>query len=173
MLPAWVSLALKGAITLWLIVVSVWDRAERRVPNGLVLPAMLGALLWQVYASIAGKYETGSPPIMFVLVAWVVLFVLWQAHVFGGGDAKLLMALFAMFPTTQFLLVFAVVVLAVTLPLVVLRVARTGLRHTWRNLQERIASGQVLPTAEDLRTQGRPHCWSLALPGVIYLWLVL
>jgi Flp pilus assembly protein protease CpaA len=173
MLPAWTWLALKGAITLWLIVVSVWDRVERRVPNVLVLPVMCGALLWQAYVSIAGTYGTGSPPIAFVLVAWVVLFLLWRAHIFGGGDAKLLMALFALFPTTQFLLLFAVVVLAVTLPLVALKAARTGLGRSWRNARERLASGQALPTAEDLRTQGRPHCWSLALPGVIYLWLVL
>ena len=166
----WLDLTIKVVITVWLIVISVWDRLHRRVPNVLVLPAMFGALLLQVYASVA-RQEWDR--ILFILVAWTVVFMLWRLHVFGGGDAKLLMALFAFFPTLQFLVLFSVVVLVVSVPLLIHKYARRGLKTSLRSAGQRIAQGQILPTEEELQAQGSPHCWSLALPGVIYLWLVL
>ena len=40
----WLDLTVRVLVTVWLIVISVWDRLQRRVPNALVLPAMFGAL---------------------------------------------------------------------------------------------------------------------------------
>ena len=166
----WLDLAIKVAITVWLIVISVWDRMHRRVPNVLVLPAMLGALVYQVYQSVtSGEWNR----LLFIVVVWAAVFMLWRLHVFGGGDAKLLMALFAFFPTVQFLVLFSVVVLIVSVPLLIVKYARRGFRTSLRGAGQRIASGQVLPTEQELQTQGSPHCWSLALPGVIYLWLAM
>jgi Flp pilus assembly protein protease CpaA len=165
----WLPIALKVAITLWLIMVSVWDRLTRRVPNWLVLPVMLAALVWQAYLQITGR----AYDLLFAVTAWVVLFMLWRAHVFGGGDAKFLMALFAMFPKMQFLILFCIVVLATRVPMLVVKYARMGLPSLWRSLRRQPGDPQLLPTAERLVAEGQQHCWALALPGVIYLWWVL
>ncbi len=161
-------LAAKIVATIWLIVISVWDRLHRRVPNILVLPVMCGAFLWQVYEAIARKT---ADRILFVIVVWAVLGMLWRVHIFGGGDSKLLMALFALFPTTQFLILFCLVVLIASIPVLVAKYAKRGLRASLRSAGQRLAHGPMLPSAEELETQGSPHCWSLVLPGVIYLWL--
>jgi Flp pilus assembly protein protease CpaA len=170
MSAGWYGLATKIFITVWLIVISVWDRMHRRVPNLLVLPAMLAGLVWQTYQSIEdGQWNR----MLFIVVAWTIVFMLWRLHVFGGGDAKLLMALFGFFPTLQFLVLFSVVVLIASVPLLIHKYARRGLKTSLRSAGQRISQGRVLPTEEELQTEGSPHCWSLALPGVIYLWLVL
>ena len=159
------SLGVKLGITLWLLIVSAWDHQSRRVPNWLVLPVMFVALGWRIYETLfAGVNALG-----FVVVAWIALFLLWQGHILGGGDAKFLMAILAIFPTTQFLIFFSLVVLVVSLPLLIIHCVKT------RSLPFRHGTdGRVgLPTAEDLHQRGRPYCWTLALPGVIYLWWVL
>ncbi|MCD6519103.1 MAG: prepilin peptidase [Anaerolineae bacterium] len=166
-MPAgWPGLVLKIGITVWLVTVSAWDRLQRRIPNALVLPVMFGALGWQIWRALF-QNEKG---VFFALAAWGILFSLWQLHFFGGGDTKLLMALFALFPTARFLLLFCIIVLVVSLPLLAFKYFRRGWREKLRQVHQRARQGQILPTAEDLQREGRPHCWSLALPGVIYLW---
>ena len=162
---AWLNLAFRVVVTVWLATISVWDRRQRRVPNWLVLPVMGTAFLWQAYESIVHQQNA----ILFVGIAWIVVFALWRGHVFGGGDAKLLMALFALFPTTEFLVLFSVVVCLVSIPLLILKHVRVGGRPL-RNARQRLDSRRLLPTAEQLRTEGRPHCWTFALPGAIYVW---
>jgi len=162
----WPVVLLKSALTAWLVVLSVIDRRQRRVPNVLVLPVMVGALIWQVYFSLTNR----SSAVLLAVAAWLVLFGLWRAHIFGGGDAKLLMALTAMFPTTQFLLLLSFVKLIVSVPLLIHKVVRRGGLSALRGVRERLARREVLPREEELETQGRPHCWSYALSGVIYLW---
>jgi Flp pilus assembly protein protease CpaA len=166
----WPTLIIRIALTLWLIAISVWDRMQQRVPNVLVLPVMFGALGWQVYLAVtSGVWGR----VWFALLAWVVLFMLWKVNVFGGGDSKLVMALFALFPEMSFLVLFCAVVIIVSIPLLINKYTKRGLRETLKGAGRRMAKGPLLPTAEELHTQGSPHCWSLALPGVIYLWLPL
>lgn len=164
-MPPSSSLGVKLIITLWLLAISIWDHQSRRVPNWLVLPVMFGALGWRIYEALF----TGANALGFVLVAWVALFLLWRGYIFGGGDAKFLMAILAIFPTSQFLIFFSLVVLVVSLPLLILQCIKT------RSLpfQRGTGGGVGLPTAEDLHQRGRPYCWTLALPGIIYLWWVL
>lgn len=165
----WSALALKLAVTLWLVIVSVWDLAQRRIPNVLVLPVMGAALLVQIYEAVIAR----SQGLNVALVAWALIYVLWRAHLFGGGDAKLLMALFALFPTLEFLRVFPVVILAVGIPLLVYRYARQGLSKIKEEWEPQIQERRVLPSQEDLRRRGRPYGWTLALTGVVYAWLFL
>jgi len=163
----WLELAFRVIITLWLVAVAVWDSIARRIPNWLVLPVALLALGWQVYGAIRGNPDG----LIFALGAWVVLYTMWRAHVFGGGDAKFLMALFAMFPTAQFLLLFSLVVLAVSIPIIVIKYVGPRLRGSLGRAQRRTLEPGLLPTAENLRTRGQPFSWTFALPGVLYLWL--
>lgn len=165
MTNSWLILATKIALTLWLFALSVKDHLHRRIPNGLVLPVMFGALAWQVYIAITTKANA----LGFIALAWVAIFMLWRAHIFGGGDAKFLMALFALFPSVEFLCFFSLVVLLVSLPLLLAQAVKTR-ESPFRRLAEGLHG---LPTADDLRRHGRPYCWTLALPGAIYLWWVL
>jgi hypothetical protein len=153
--------------TLWLISVAAWDSATRRIPNWLVLPVALLGVGWQVYALTQGRSEG----LAFTVISWLVLYTMWRAHVFGGGDAKFLMALFAMFPTTQFLLLFSLVVLAVSIPLVVWQAVGPRLRGLRGETRRDSQTPGVLSSAERLRVRGRPYSWTFALPGVLYLWL--
>jgi hypothetical protein len=166
------ALVFRVVISIWLVGVAAWDHWRRRVPNWLVLPVMLGALAYQVYLFIVDRPASG---LGFALVAWVVLFVMWRAHFFGGGDTKFLMAIFALFPTTQFLLFFSLGVLAISLPLWIYQAWRSqvGQRRGGSILspiEKRLRGGQLLPTEQDLQARGRPYCWTFALPGVIFLW---
>jgi len=169
MLQPWLVIVFKVVGTLWLGVVSIWDLRERRIPNWLVMPVMLVALGWQIYSSAAHH----TRDVVFVLVAWVVVFLLWQVGVWGGGDAKLLMGLMAMFPTQSFLLLFCLCVRAVTLPVLLVKVA-VGL---WRRLRHEANSPgepreRIWPSRDKLRDKGRAYAWAFALPGVIYVWLL-
>ena len=163
----WLELAFRVIITLWLVAVAVWDSIARRIPNWLVLPVALLALGWQVYGAIRGNPDS----LIFALGAWVVLYTMWRAHVFGGGDAKFLMALFAMFPTAQFLLLFSLVVLAVSIPIIVVKHVLPRLSRASRKASFRTPEQRLLPTTEALCTRGQPFSWTFALPGVLYLWL--
>lgn len=155
-------------VTLWLLAVSVWDFFTRRIPNWLVLPIALLAMGWRIYeAAVRGALEG----LAFSLGAWAVLYTMWRAHVFGGGDAKFLMALFAMFPTAHFLLVFSLAVLAVSIPIVIVQYIKSRLRDLGDGRWYRRSRQDLLPTAEALRSKGQPFSWTFALPGVIYLWL--
>jgi Flp pilus assembly protein protease CpaA len=169
MLPSGFDLVFRIFVTSWLVAISLFDYLHKRMPNWLVVPVAIGALIWQIVVS--ARSDSGiSAGLSFALIAWVVLFVLWRIHIFGGGDAKLLMALFAMFPTQQFLVLFALVVLAVSIPLVVFKYAKLGWPGLQRGMRDRMQTKQILPTDEELRSRGRPYGWTLALPGVIYVW---
>jgi Flp pilus assembly protein protease CpaA len=163
------ELVFKIVVSVWLVAVAVVDRLERRVPNVLVLPAMAGALGWQVYLAFRDK-SLGS--LVAMLVVWVIIFGIWRLHFFGGGDAKLLMALFGLFPTIKFMMLWAVVVVVLGVPRMIYKRFRA---------KQTVAAGSApktrlletlfhLPTEEDLRTKGTPDAWVFAVAGAIYLW---
>lgn len=165
----WLVIVFKVVVTLWLVVVSIWDLRERRIPNWLVMPVMLAALGWQAYTSVTHK----TTEIVFVLIAWVVVFLLWQVGVWGGGDAKLLMGLLAMFPNQSFLFLFCLCVLVVTLPLMLAKLAaRLWRRFKHHNEAQDGERESIWPSRDKLRDKGRAYAWAFALPGVIYVWLL-
>ncbi len=155
----WPSLALRAALSLWLVAIAVWDARTARIPNWLTFPVMLAAGAWRLYQGV-----------WIILGIWVLIFLIWKVNIIGGGDAKLLMGLFALFPTFEFAFLFAVVVLIVSLPLLYAK-------HWWRQpaemvqgVAQRVRSGQIFPTHEELHAQGQQYAWTFCLPGLIYLW---
>jgi len=147
------------ALTAWLIAVAVWDRRRGIIPNWLTLPVMLavgGVRLYQ-----------GQP---LVLAIWVVLYLIWRVNIMGGGDAKLLMGLFALFPTYEFALIFSVLVLIALTPAMIVRHWGRRPIDLLAGVVGRLRQGRLLPTQEELRTQGKQYAWVFCLPGVIYLW---
>jgi Flp pilus assembly protein protease CpaA len=185
-------LLLKLAITSWLVTVALWDLRTTRIPNQLTFPAMaatgglrfclglwgLGLLLLRVanggdlacYGCLTANMQ-GIGNLLFTLVAWAIIFGGWKLNIIGGGDAKLLMALFALFPTYNFTLIFGLVTLAALLPLLVLQYwGKRPLDALWK-MVFRLRTG-LFPTREELERKGKQYAWVFCLPGVIYLWLL-
>ena len=183
---------LRLVLSAWLVAVAIWDLRTGRVPNKLTLPVMLAFGLYRLVQSlsswlwsIAGRgdigpewllalkpYLTSLPSPAFVWIAWIAIFVLWNLHFMGGGDAKLLMGMVAVFARPEFLLVLALGILAVGVPLIFLTYRQTRLGALLRGALGRVLTGRFLPTEEELAERGKPYAWLFCLPGVIYAWLL-
>jgi Flp pilus assembly protein protease CpaA len=96
--------------------------------------------------------------------------LIWRIHIIGGGDAKFLMGLFALFPTQQFVLLFGLIVLAVSIPLMILKHWSSDPLQILQSIAGTLRSGDPLPTQEDLESQGRRYAWTFCLPGIVYTW---
>jgi Flp pilus assembly protein protease CpaA len=154
--------------TAWLVTVAVWDRLRGRIPNALVAPVAAGALGWQIYRA-ARDHTWGS--LAVVLLVWAALYAIWRLGVFGAGDAKLLMALIALFPTLTFLLLWAVVVVVVCAPRLLLHKTKTESLDANTRARSRFPGKLFpLPTQADLRAGASPDAWVFCLAGILYLW---
>ena len=151
----------KLGITTWLCTAALWDVRTATIPNWLTLPMMAAVGGWRLY-----QWSWN------VLLIWAMLYLVWRANILGGGDTKLLMGLFALFPTLDFALIFSAVVLIVSVPLIV---ARHWGKHPadilWA-IVDRVQAGRLLPSREELEEHGQSYAWTFCLPGVIYLWLL-
>jgi hypothetical protein len=107
-----------------------------------------------------------------ILIAWLCIFVLWRAHVMGGGDAKLLMGLYALFPDRVFLLMLAGSILLIRLPYLISKYAGRSPRDLLGSLKASAESGSLLPSQDRLQREGKSLVWTYCLPGMIYLWLL-
>ncbi|MBU0493648.1 MAG: hypothetical protein KKA73_29280 [Chloroflexi bacterium] len=164
------------------------DHRTGLVRNWYVLPVMIAASL---RAALLGQW-------LFIPV-WLVIWTLYGFHVYGGGDAKMLMAFFAAYATWWMPLVVCGVVLVVFGPIIAWQY-----RHDWSTVPGRVRAGLIalglrpapgpvrgftpeqimvnleliqqwlqgwLPTADRLDRAPRAT-WSLALVSGICLWLV-
>jgi Flp pilus assembly protein protease CpaA len=163
-LPA-LKLAVQVVVSGWLIAVAVLDHRTGRIPNAVTAPVFLGVGLLRLVQGV-----TGQPVRLFLLLAWGLIFLLWAAHFVGGGDAKFLMALYALFPSMEFTSVLALILLLEMVPLVAVEIWRRrgggAIGTVWR----RVATGQLLPTETDLETRGRRYAWTFAVPALVYTW---
>ncbi|NLG26553.1 MAG: hypothetical protein GX557_01495, partial [Chloroflexi bacterium] len=138
---------------------------ERRVPNLLVLPAVLVVLVWRVREVWVGA---SACKLAGMLLGWAAAFALWSLHLWGAGDAKLVMVLAGLFPTAEFALLLAAVIVLCGVPRIIVD----------RRRGERVAASagaQIawLPSPGTLRARGQPDAWVLALAGILYAWLRL
>ncbi len=85
--------ALAGLCAMGAACIAEWK--ARRLPNWISLPAMTGIAIWRVI--------TGGPPEWLVtfVVLWGFFFWCWHRGLIGGGDAKGLMVLGALWSTWQ------------------------------------------------------------------------
>lgn len=173
-----VDIAVRALITVWLVAISLRDTRHGIILNRMTGPIFLGVGLFQLVYAAAVLSTTpvlpGEPPWwvrpIFILVGFAVCFGLWMIHFIGGGDAKFLMALLALFPHSEFVLLMAVVLLVVTSALFAVDVMRTGLLTKLRALRSRALTGELLPTKAELDEHGKPLAWTYALPAAIYVW---
>jgi prepilin peptidase CpaA len=171
----WQSLTAVGyaGLAVYLTVVAAWDLKARRIPNRLTLPALGAVLLWRigrVWWAIADGRSVG--PEFAFLVPWaVLLLVVWPIRVMGGGDVKLLLILFGVFPTFEFL-VLVLLVSGVIISSVLLwrygRRRRVGQLCSW--LVGRLFGGRLAPTQEELDTGiGEPTAFLFAAAGMLMI----
>ena len=99
----------------WLGTMSVCDLRTRQVSNWLTLPPLLGILAWQL---AHGRWQ--------VLLPLPIIYSLWHLTILGGADAKVLMALFGLWPTLEFAVFFCLGYVILALPTLAWRRWRQG-----------------------------------------------
>lgn len=169
---AWtaIEVLVKLVLTLWMIRISMLDHRSGRIPNALTAPVFLGVGFYRIVVQGLMMGQFGK---LWLILAWIVLFGLWMLNFIGGGDAKFLMALFALFPSLEFLAALAFILLIIMVPLLILefRMRDQSIGGAWRSLRARLMTGQILPTNEELQTQGRRYAWTFAVPAIVYMWI--
>lgn len=165
-LPEGARIALQIAATGWMLAVALIDHRTARIPNWLVAPVMLGAGAYRIIEGFLGERLR-----FMLLLAWGLIFALWMLHFIGGGDAKFLMGLYALFPTIEFTAVLAFFLLILTVPLLLLELRGRSIGQVKESLETRLVTGQVLPTEKELQVRGRQYAWTFAVPGIVYTWL--
>lgn len=142
------------ALCVW---ISLVDFRIHRVPNWITYPLMLAG----VARAIALADAT-------FLIYWFVLFSLWQVRFMGGGDAKLLMGFFGLFPDFQLAWVTAVSILVTGIPYLVFKY-----RREWRSLPRalflRLITRQLLPSPTEFEKEAVPYAFSFCLACIAYL----
>lgn len=140
--------------------ISLNDFKTRRVPNTVTYPLMAIGIVR------AMAYRDG-----IFLLYWAVLFALWTARFMGGGDAKLLMGLFGLFPDFQLAWFVAVSILVTGLPYLAYKY-RLQWRTIPRALQRvlwRLVTLQFLPSQAEFEKEAVPYAFSFCLAGAVYL----
>jgi Flp pilus assembly protein protease CpaA len=150
------SLVLVGisALGVW---ISLVDFRIHRVPNWITYPLMLAGVA-RALALVDATF----------LIYWAVLFSLWQVRFMGGGDAKLLMGFFGLFPDFQLAWVTAVSILITGIPYLVFKY-----RHQWRSIPRalflRLITQQLLPSPTEFEKEAVPYAFSFCLACIAYL----
>ncbi len=148
----------------WMVAVSVMDHRSGRIPNWITAPVFLGVGAVRLVVAFSGDWG----PFAFMFVAWVILFALWMLNFLGGGDAKFLMALFALFPGMEFTAVLALILLVIMVPLLIVEWRGASPGGVVSGLKARLVTGEILPTRDELQSQGRRYAWTFAIPAIVY-----
>ncbi len=163
-----------------LLAAGIIDRAKGIVPMEITYPLMLAGIVRAVVLS--------DPSF---LLYWFALAIIYLCNVIGGGDVKLLMGMFGLFPHFDFFVVMEIVIIATHLPIVVYRHLRRAANRTFvKELLARIhirsielMTGQTTthelarqviaqrPSDVELSRRGDRLAIVFSLGGVLYLFL--
>ena len=166
--PLAIAIVVRLLLTGYFVLAAVWDHSiqQGRVPNWLTLPplALVGALRFY------HDHYWG------ILLFWGVIFLLWRIHLFGGGDAKLLMIEGALFPTYNFVLLTGVCWLFVAGGIELVRAYRgegwAGVTALGRRLVYRFIALRLGPSEEEFRSGAEPATYLFCLSPILYAWLL-
>jgi Flp pilus assembly protein protease CpaA len=157
-IPPPIAVAGISALFIW---ISINDFRTRRVPNVVTYPLMMVGVVRAI------AFRDG-----IFLLYWVVFFTLWTTRFMGGGDAKLLMGLFGLFPDFQLAWLVAFGILVTGLPYLAYKY-----RHQWRSIPRalfwRLITRQFLPSQAEFEKDAVPYAFSFCLAGAAYLLLRL
>jgi Flp pilus assembly protein protease CpaA len=154
------SLVLIGisALGVW---ISLVDFRIHRVPNWITYPLMLAGIARAIALADAT-----------FLIYWAVLFSLWQVRFMGGGDAKLLMGFFGLYPDFQLAWFMAVSILITGIPYLLFKY-----RREWRSIPRalflRLITRQLLPSQTEFEQEAVPYAFSFCLGCAAYLLLMV
>ncbi len=148
----------KLAFTLVLLRLGLGDLLTKRVPATVTLPWMGVGLVRAL-----GHQDPSFLPF------WLTIFGLWVLNLFGGGDAKLLMGLFGLWPDLDLLQVVILASMVFGIPLLVAKYWHTSVRELASRFTFRIFSLQLLPTPQEL-DHGVPFAYAYCFAGALYLW---
>jgi Flp pilus assembly protein protease CpaA len=157
-IPAEVSsrIAFVGMSALF-VQISVNDFKTRLVPNTITYPLMLIGIVRAI------AFRDG-----IFLLYWAVLFALWTVRFMGGGDAKLLMGLFGLYPDFQLVWFVAASILVTGLPYLAYKY-----RHEWRTIPRalfwRLLTRQFLPSQAEFEKEAVPYAFSFCLAASVYM----
>jgi len=160
-----VLLLLKADVTAALGLAIYLDLKTRRIPNWLTLPWMALALAWQF-----GQRGLWA---LWVLLIWWGIFFGWALRFYQGGDAKLLMALFALWPDLRFF--WALCAAAVLVGGVALLLRYRGrLRELGAFYLSNLLAFRLHPEEGEEGVGGQgPHLTiAAALAGGVYAWFL-
>jgi Flp pilus assembly protein protease CpaA len=157
-IPAEVSsrIAFVGIAALF-VQISVNDFKTRLVPNTITYPLMLIGIVRAI------AFRDG-----IFLLYWAVFFTLWTVRFMGGGDAKLLMGLFGLYPDFQLVWFVAASIIVTGLPYLAYKY-----RREWRTIPRaifwRLITQQFLPSPDEFEKEAVPYAFSFCLAGAMYL----
>lgn len=154
------TLVAKIGFSALLLGISVQDFRTRTVSPAITLPWMTIGL----FRALVLKDVSFLP-------YWLCIFWLWTMHLYGGGDAKLLMGLTGLWPDTRLVWITSAVLLVVGLPMLVCKYWGTPVQNLLGGLSKRFASGALFPNDDELN-QGIPFAFAYCLAGAIYIWAV-
>lgn len=167
------DLVVRAAIVGWMAYVAIRDSRHGIIPNKVTGPVLIGVGLWQLayglLTIVAPDLRSEWFRIFGMLSAYAIIFGMWMLHFIGGGDAKFLMAMFALFPRMSFVAVMASVLLVITSALLVRELWGRPIRATLKSVWARIVTGEILPTERELQERGRRYAWTFAVPGIVYV----
>lgn len=106
------------------------------------------------------------------LAFWLMIFLLWSLHFYGGGDAKLLMGLFGLMPDVRLVWITSAVLLVTGVPVLVKKYWRSSPHVLVNGLSQRAQTGAWLPTDEELN-RGVPFAFAYCIAGALYMWWFL
>jgi Flp pilus assembly protein protease CpaA len=148
-------------LSAYLALAAVWDLRTRRVPNWLTLPLLVAVLAWRV-----ARWDWAFVPY------WCGCLAAWLLNSLGGGDVKLLMGLFGLFPRVEMfylLLVFAGIGIGVVL---VARHLRARSLRAWLiSLAGRVVRLELFPSRSEMEAGAEPFTLLISLAGVAYVWV--
>jgi len=159
MLPIKVLISGVLALALWM------DLRTGAIPNWLTLPFMAAGLIWQF--SQRGLWA------LWVLAIWWGLFVGWMLRFYGGGDAKLLMGLFAFWPDLRFFWALCAAAVLVGGAALLIRY-RGRLRELGAFYLSNLLAFKLHPAEGEETRGGRGPQLTIAaaLAGGVYAWLL-
>lgn len=156
----WVIWLARLMVTGALVTMAVVDGKSGQVPLSLTWPFML-----------AGAFAAAARAITLdlrVLPYWLAILLVFRWNILGGGDAKLLLGVFGLYPTPEMLLAHTMVVLVRAIGTTIYRYRRQALSHFWK---ANLAFLKVGVTDEELQKRGVRATWGYALATALVLWL--
>ena len=162
----------KIALTVYLAAAAWFEHRWRLLPNWLTLPAMGMALWCRAFTCCFGSFpKECMEGVLGVIMIWVWLYVGWLLRFYGAGDAKLLMAMSALFPTIEWLWVLCASIVAVGGAALLVKY-RGNLRQVGDFYLAALLTRQLHPTEAERERADFPLAFPIAIAGVIYAWLL-